>query len=309
MTDPIAPGGPAALPSPPVHPRRLAFLGTPEMAVPPLEALVAAGFEVALVVTRPDKRRGRRGEPSPSPVKLAALALGLPVSHDVDDAATVGADLGVVVAYGRILRRPLLEQLPMVNLHFSLLPRWRGAAPVERALLAGDERTGVCVMGVEEGLDTGPVYACRELAIRRTSTAAELREQLTGAGSALLVEVLARGLEAPAPQVGEVTYADKLGADDLRLDWSRPAVELDRVVRVGGAWTTFRGRRLKVAAAHPVAAPEAAEPGELVADVVATGDGGLQLRRVQPEGKGVLDVAAWRNGARPAEGERLGEPT
>lgn len=305
MTDAPAPGG-VPLPRPPAHPQRIAFLGTPEMAVPPLEALVDAGFDVALVVTREDKRRGRRGEPAPSPVKLAALARGIPVSHDPADAASVGADLGVVVAYGRILRRPLLDELPMVNLHFSLLPRWRGAAPVERALLAGDERTGVCVMAVEEGLDTGGVHARRELAIRRTSTAAELRQQLTTVGAELLVATLRAGLGEPEPQVGEATYAAKLSAEDLRLDWARPAAELDRVVRVGGAWTTFRGRRLKVAAAHPVEAPTGAQPGELVDLVVATGDGGLQLRRVQPEGKGVIDAGAWRNGARPAAGELLG---
>lgn len=294
------------LPRPPAAPRRIVYLGTPQMAVPPLEALVAAGFEVVLVVTREDKRRGRGGQASPSPVKLAALAHGIPVSHDPDDAAAAGAELGVVVAYGRILRRPLLEALPMVNLHFSLLPRWRGAAPVERALLAGDDRTGVCVMAVEEGLDTGGVYACAELAIRRTSTAQELRQQLTTAGARLLVEVLEGGIGEPVPQVGEVTYASKLTPADLELDWTRPAAELDRIVRVGGAWTTFRGRRLKVAAAHPVDVEAGAAPGELVELVVATGEGGLQLRRVQPEGKGVIDAGAWRNGARPEAGERLG---
>ncbi|HRA35850.1 MAG TPA: methionyl-tRNA formyltransferase, partial [Acidimicrobiales bacterium] len=134
------------------------YFGTPEIAVPPLRALAAAGFDVALVVTGADKRRGRRGAPTPTPVKAAALELGVEVTDDPDRAATVGADLGVVVAYGRILRRPLLERIPLVNLHFSLLPRWRGAAPVERAILAGDTTTGVCVMAVEEGLDTGPVY-------------------------------------------------------------------------------------------------------------------------------------------------------
>ncbi|MEZ5178877.1 MAG: formyltransferase family protein [Acidimicrobiales bacterium] len=228
-----APSG-AALPTPPRHPRRLVYLGTPKMAVPPLHALCDAGFEVALVVTGADKRRGRRAEPSPTPVKLAAIERGLPVSHDLADVPGAGADLGVVVAYGRILRRELLEVLPMVNLHFSLLPRWRGAAPVERALLAGDQRTGVCVMAVEEGLDTGGVYARADLAIRRTSTAAELGGQLTELGSALLVDALRTGLGEPEPQVGEPTYAAKLGTDDLRLRWARPAAELDRLVRVGG---------------------------------------------------------------------------
>ncbi|HEX2578546.1 MAG TPA: methionyl-tRNA formyltransferase, partial [Aquihabitans sp.] len=219
MPTPAADAVPEPLPAPPRHPRRLVFLGTPEMAVPPLAALVDAGFEVALVVTGADKRRGRRARPSPTPVKLAAVERGLPVSHDLADVPGVGADLGVVVAYGRILRRSLLEQLPMVNLHFSLLPRWRGAAPVERALLAGDERTGVCVMAVEEGLDTGGVHARAELAIRRSSTAEELGRQLSELGSTLLVETLQRGLGAPQPQVGEVTYAAKLTTDDLRLRW------------------------------------------------------------------------------------------
>src|SRR4051812_473977 len=157
--------GGAPLAVPPRYPRRLVYLGTPEMAVPPLRALHAAGHELALVVSRPDKRRGRGGLLVPSPVKAAALDLGVPVTDRPDDATEVGADLGVVVAYGRIIKRPVLERLAMINLHFSSLPRWRGAAPVERALLAGDPTTGVCVMAVEEGLDTGGVYARSELAI------------------------------------------------------------------------------------------------------------------------------------------------
>ena len=302
-----------ALPRPPVHPRRIAFLGTPEMAVAPLEALHAAGFDIALVVTGPDKRRGRGSSSSPTPVKLSALALGIPVSHDPADAAAVGADTGVVVAYGRLLRRPLLEVLPMVNLHFSLLPRWRGAAPVERALLAGDERTGVCVMGVEEALDTGDVYAQADIAIRRTSTVAELREQLTQIGSELLVSTLRAGLSDPRPQRGDTTYADKLTVEDLHLHWEQPVEQLDRVVRVGGAWTTFRGRRLKVHEAEPVDAndlPSAlvgAGPGCVDGAVVACGSGALRLRTVQPEGKGRVDAGAWANGARLAPGERLGD--
>ena len=141
---------------------KLVFLGTPDMAVPPLRALVDAGHEVVLVVTRADKRRGRGGATTPSPVKAAALELGLTVTHQVDDvlgAAEQGAELGVVVAFGQIIKPHVLAALPMINLHFSLLPRWRGAAPVERAMLAGDDLTGVCVMRVEEGLDTGGVYA------------------------------------------------------------------------------------------------------------------------------------------------------
>ena len=141
-----------------VPPRRLVYFGTPEMAVAPLEALVHAGFEVAAVVTRVDKRRGRGSDLLPSPVKRAAIALGLPVFHQVDDVLALGADLGVVVAFGQLIKPHALAALPMVNLHFSLLPRWRGAAPVERALLAGDDVTGVCLMQLDEGLDTGPIH-------------------------------------------------------------------------------------------------------------------------------------------------------
>lgn len=306
----------APLPLPPARPRRLVYLGTPEMAVPPLRALHEAGFEIVLVVTGADKRRGRGGATTPTPVAVEAMALGLPISHDASDAAAVGADLGVVVAFGELLRRPLLEALPMVNLHFSLLPRWRGAAPVERAILAGDDRTGVCVMAVEVGLDTGGVYARSELAIRRTSTATELGTQLTQVGSRLLVDVLRGGLvDPPEPQVGEATYAHKLTNEDRRLDWDRSAVELHRVVRIGGAWTTFRGRRLKVleAVIDPAEAsvdpttPGGPTPGTIDGNRVATGAGALRLVRVQPEGKGPLAASDWLRGVRPEPAERMGE--
>ena len=290
----------------PAHPRRLVFLGTPAMAVPPLHALVAAGYDVALVVTRPDKRRGRGSETAPSPVKAAAVELGLPVAHRVDDALAVGADLGVVVAYGALVKPHVLAELPMINVHFSLLPRWRGAAPVERALLAGDVETGVCVMQLEEGLDTGPVFACQAVTIGPDETADDLRAELVDTGTRLLVATLAAGLDAARPQDGEVTYAAKIEPDDLRLDWDRPAAELDRVVRLGGAWTTFRGKRLKVVAARPDPAAVAGAPGTIEGDRVATGDGALVLRTLQPEGKGPQPVAAWRNGARLAPGEAFG---
>jgi len=283
------------------------FLGTPETAVPALRALVETGFDVALVVTGPDKRRGRRAEPIPTPVKAAALELGLTVSHDLADVTEVGADLGVVVAFGQILRRELLEQLPMVNIHFSLLPRWRGAAPVERAIMAGDDRTGVCVMAVEEGLDTGAVYARADLPIKRTTTAEALAAQLAGIGAALLTRTLRDGLADPEPQIGEPVYAHKLVAGDLALHWDLPADELDRVVRVGGAWTTRAGQRFKVHRARPW--PKEAGPapvGSLHGDRVTTGAGTLELLEVQPEGKGRLAFSAWANGARPVDGEILG---
>jgi methionyl-tRNA formyltransferase len=293
----------------PVHPRRLVFLGTPDMAVPPLQALAAAGFDVALVVTRADKRRGRGAEVSPSPVKAAALELGLTVVHRVDDALEVGADLGVVVAYGALVKPHVLAVLPMVNVHFSLLPRWRGAAPVERAILAGDDETGVAVMQLEEGLDTGPVFACERVAIEPGETAVSLRARLVVAGTDLLVRTLVDGLHDPQPQVGEATFAAKLGPADLELDWAAPAVALDRVVRVGDAWTTFRGRRLKVQAARPEpvrAGSPALAPGHLDGERVGTGEGDLVVITVQPEGRAPQPMAAWRNGARPRSGEALG---
>jgi methionyl-tRNA formyltransferase len=270
---------------------KLVYLGTPEMAVPPLRALVAAGHEVVLVVTRVDKRRGRGSDVSPSPVKAAAIELGLPVSHDVDDALVAvsdqGAELGVVVAFGQIVRPHVLAVLPMVNLHFSLLPRWRGAAPVERALLAGDEVTGVCVMALEEGLDTGGVYARREVSIGPETTAAELRAELVEVGTQLLVDTLGSPLGEPEPQVGEVTHAAKFTSADFEIDWDRPAEDIHRLIRVGGAWTTFRGKRLKINAARLV-------------------DGVVRPEIVQPEGKAPMSFDAWRNGARPTADELFG---
>jgi methionyl-tRNA formyltransferase len=304
-----AAGGPPPLAAPPVHPRRLVYLGTPAMAVPPLRALHAAGHDIALVVTRPDKRRGRGSALAPSPVKAAARELGLPVTDRVDDALDVGADLGVVVAFGRIIRRPVLERLPMINLHFSLLPRWRGAAPVERALLAGDACTGVDVMAVEEGLDTGGIYAEGTLDIGPDETADELRNRLVALGTDLLVRTLADGLGELRPQVGEPVYAEKIDPAELALDWTRPAVELHRLVRLGGAWTTFRGKRFKVWRTVVDDGDEAGgtpAPGELAGDRVGTGDGVLRLIEVQPEGRARQSAVDWRNGARPTPGESLG---
>jgi len=295
----------------PRHPHRLVFLGTPAMAIEPLQALHAAGFEIALVVSRADAKRGRGGALVASPVKQAALDLGLPVTDRVDDALEVGADLGVVVAYGRIIRPHVLDALAMVNLHFSLLPRWRGAAPVERAILAGDDVTGVCVMAVEEGLDTGGTYAVAEVPIGPEQTADELRAELVTVGSTLLVDALRSGLGEPVEQVGETTYAEKLQPAEHHLDWSAPATELHRVIRLGEAWTTFRGRRLKVRAAHlarPDADPAPAlAPGELAPPLVGTGSDPLELVEVQPEGKGRQAVGDWARGARPKPGERLGD--
>ena len=285
-------------PVPEGRPRRLAFLGTPDLAVPPLQALVAAGFEVALVVTQPDRRRGRGSQLSPSPVKAAALELGLPVSHDVDDVLAAGIDLGVVVAFGRLIKPHVLERVPMVNLHFSLLPRWRGAAPVERAILAGDDRTGVDLMAVEEGLDTGDVYARAEVPIEPDDTLEELRSRLVEVGTGLLVATLSGGLPAAAPQEGEPTYAAKIDPSELEIDWTRPAVEVHRLVRLGGAWTTVAGRRLKIWRCH--VPPRGEGP------VAPAADGPVELVEVQPEGKPRMAAAAWVNGAAWSSGDPLG---
>lgn len=266
-----------------------------------------AGYDLALVVTQPDKRRGRGTTLSPSPVKAAATELGLPVSHRVDDVIATGADLGVVVAFGKLVKPHVLAALPLVNVHFSLLPRWRGAAPVERAILAGDTETGVCLMELEAGLDTGPVLARQVVPIGLEKTAAELRTELTHVGTALLLATLSAGLPAGKPQEGEATYAAKIDPSELRLDWTAPAVQLHRVVRVGRAWTTFRGRRLGVLRASVVESGPLA-PGQLDGVVVGAGRGALELVEVQPEGRAAMGAAAWINGARPRPGVRLGEP-
>ncbi len=277
------------------------------MSVRPLLALHAAGFQIATVVTGEDRRRGRGGGTTPSPVKEAALGLGVPVAHDLSAVSDSGADLGVVVAFGQLIPADLLERVPMVNLHFSLLPRWRGAAPVERAVLAGDAVTGVCVMAVDEGLDTGPIYASTRVEVGGDETAASLRSRLADAGSSLLVDVLCGGLEEPVPQVGEPIYAHKLGSADLELDWSQPAAVLERVVRVGGAWTTFRGARLKVWAAEALDDhPFAGSLGILDGDLATTASGALRLVEVQPESRSRMAASTWLQGARPEPGERLG---
>lgn len=293
------------------RPLRLAYLGTPEVAVGPLRALVAAGHDVVLVVSRPDKRRGRGSSLLPSPVKAAALELGLPVTEQVDDLIGAGAELGVVVAYGRLVKPHVLAALPMVNLHFSLLPRWRGAAPVERAVLAGDAVTGVSVMALEEGLDTGPVYASTTVPVDDDATVDELRAELAAAGTTMLLHLLETGLPAGRPQEGEPTYASKVEPVEHHLDWSRPAVELHRVVRLGRAWTLFRGARLRVLRSRVRSSDGGAvdlavgelDPGTLA---VGTGAGSLELVEVQPEGRGPQQAPAWRNGARLVPGERMG---
>ena len=288
---------------------RLVFLGTPADAVPPLRALVEAGHDIAFVVTQPDRRRSRGKGSDPSPVRRAADELGLPVlapgkaREIVEDVRASGAQLGVVVAFGQLLPVALLEALPLgfVNLHFSLLPRWRGAAPVERALLAGDTETGVCLMELEAGLDTGPVYAAARVPIGGRETAGELRARLVDVGTRLLVDHLPDiGVASPAPQVGEPTYADKLTVEEFELDPARSAPELDRLVRAGnprpGAWMRVGGRRVKVWRTHPTPASSEAPDVITAGGVLVTADGLLALDEVQPEGKRVMSGAAWRAG-------------
>ncbi len=296
---------------------RLVFLGTPPAAAVSLEALVRAGHDVALVVSRADARRGRGTTRTPSPVKRAALDLGLEVTDRLDDVSATGAELGVVAAYGRLVPGRILSALPMVNVHFSLLPRWRGAAPVERAVLAGDSETGVCIMALEESLDTGPVLASRRVPIGEHEHVSVLTQRLATIGAELLVETLAGGVDAlPAgtPQHGEPTYAEKVLPDELRLDWSRAASELERVVRLDRAWTTFRHERLRVldavARSGPVETDGAhdgpEDPGTLHQCAVCTGEGMLELLEVQPAGKRPMSASAWSHGVRVQAGETLG---
>ncbi|HEY5173055.1 MAG TPA: methionyl-tRNA formyltransferase [Acidimicrobiia bacterium] len=292
---------------------RIVYLGTPVDAVAPLRALVDDGHDVALVVTQPDRRRTRGAGSRPSPVKQAALDLGLRVitpekaREVVVDVGSSGAELGVVVAFGQLLPVALLDALQhgFVNLHFSLLPRWRGAAPVERAILAGDRETGVDLMRIEAGLDTGPVLARARVPIGPDETAGELHARLVGVGTELLRERLRDVPNAVGePQTGEPTYAEKLGVDEFRLDPQRFASELARVVRAGnprpGAWFRVVGKRVKVLRAHE--AGEHAEPieaGAVGADgAIGTAHGVLALDEVQPEGKRIMTGAAWRAGLR-----------
>ena len=278
---------------------RLVYFGTPEVAVPPLLALRDAGFEIVLAVTGPHRRRSRRAPPEPTPVGRAAAGLGIPVAHD--PSAAVGAagtaDGAVVVAYGQLIGRDVLAALPAVNVHFSLLPRWRGAAPMERAILAGDETTGVSLMALTETLDAGPLYARAETPIGPAETLAALRERLVALSCPLLVDLLRAGPRDPARQQGEVTWAAKITDEDLRLDWDRPAVELHRRVRLGRAWTTLAGERLRIIGASVIAGHQG-PPGVLQGLVVGTAADGLRLEAVQAAGRRAMPAAQWHRGAR-----------
>jgi methionyl-tRNA formyltransferase len=284
------------------------------MAVPVLQALVDGGFDVALVVTREDKKRGRGGALIPSAVKAAALERGLSVAHRVDEVLIAHEqqpiDLGIVVAFGALIKRPVLELIPMVNLHVSLLPRWRGAAPIERALLAGDDITGVCLMQLEEGLDTGGVIDQRRMPITAETTASTIDSQLMADGTEMLLDHLHSGIFAVQPQVGEATYAHKIEVHERQINWSRSAVEISRLIRIGDAWTPFRDRRLKVHGATV----ESAEISDLSSKVgtllvskdsvcVRCGEGYLKLRSVQTEGRPRVEALDWARGVRLESGE------
>lgn len=301
---------------------RVAFLGTAEFSVPSLRALTAAGHDVAVVVTQPD-RAGDRGRPAPRPVAAAAETLGLPVRQPekVRDPAVVGGllDLGldalVVAAYGQILPASLLDgpHLGGINVHASLLPRWRGASPVNAAILAGDERTGVSIMRMDAGLDTGPVYAMRDTPIGAEETAPQLSARLAEMGAELLVEVMAaleRGEARATPQPDEgVTHAPRLTRADARLGWAEhDAAAVDRRVRGLQPWpgTTARlgGQAVRILSGGVEAdATAGAEPGTVTAVqggsvVVATRQGGYRVDTVQPPGRRAMDAAAYLRGRR-----------
>ncbi len=306
---------------------RLAFMGTPDFSVPVLADLLAAGHEIAAVYAQPPRPAGRGQQPRPSPVQAFAEAHRLPVRtplslKDAEAQAAFAAldlDVAVVVAYGLILPKPILAapRLGCLNLHASLLPRWRGAAPIQRAIMAGDAVTGVMVMQMDEGLDTGPVLLGEQVPIGPRTTAGELHDTLSQTGSSLMVRALSalsRGaLEAtPQPEDG-VTYAAKISKDEARIDWTRPALEIDRQIR---ALTPFPGAffelpdakgdaaRLKVLRAAPV--DGAGEPGALIGPglTIACGDGALRIDRLQRAGKAPTDAEAFLRGFALGDGAR-----
>ena len=312
---------------------RIAFLGTPQVAVPPLEALVADDrVEVAVVVTNPDRPRGRSRTPRPPAVKVAALEHGIPVWQPerprevVDDLRALELDAAAVVAYGALLPADVLASTThgFVNLHYSLLPRWRGAAPVQHAVMAGDEVTGLSTFVLDEGMDTGPLLRTLPVPIGPDDTSGDLLARLTDLGADVLVESvvgLVDGSLTPTPQPATgATLAPRIDPDDVRIDWSAPAPVVAALVRGAnprpGAHTTWRGERCKVWRAHvadPVAAGEAlgAAPGTVVGrteegPVVACGDGAVVLTVVQPANRPRQSGRDFVNGQQPRADERFG---
>lgn len=304
---------------------RLVLAGTPEVAVPSLNALVSSDHEVVAVVSRPDAPSGRGRSLRPSPVAERAAELGLEVLKPdrpsepefVERLVELAPDCCPVVAYGALVPQRVLD-VPThgwVNLHFSLLPRWRGAAPVQHAVIAGDSETGACTFSLVRAMDAGPVYDQIRTPIGPHTTAGELLTELAESGAELLTRTLDQieagsAVATPQPSDG-VTMAPKITVDDARLDFSRSAVELDRLVRgchpAPGAWALFRGARFKINSARPVAG--AALPGQLQVTKrsvhVGTGDGLLELLDIQPQGKKPMRAADWARGVQFAEAESL----
>lgn len=295
---------------------RVLFAGTPAVAVPSLDALIGAGFDVVAVLTRPDAPLGRKRTLTPSPVAARAAELGIEVIHaaKVDAAVTdriaaVAPDVAAIVAYGGLIPRAALD-IPRhgwVNLHFSLLPAWRGAAPVQRAVIAGDDVTGAVTFRLEEGLDTGPVFGTLTETVQAGDTAGTLLERLSHSGAVLLAQTLSAidaGKAVALPQQGDVSLAPKLGLEDGRLDWRQPALAIGRRARgvtpEPGAWTMLDGQRIKLEPVLP--APEAAvlQPGALALAgkrvLVGTGSHPVELTRIQPAGKKMMAAADWARG-------------
>ncbi len=312
-------------------PLRVVFFGTPSFAVPTLQALLDSRHIVVGVVCQPDRPSGRGHQLATGPVKALALARGLPVLQPAKmrDEAFLGAlrqfdaDLGVVAAYGRILTDAILEtpRLGMINVHASLLPRWRGAAPIHRALLAGDVETGVTIMRVVRELDAGPMLATGRVPIGPLDTTAQIEPVLATAGASLLVETVERLAEGPVheepqPPTG-ITYADRITKDDSPIFWWRPAGEIHNQVRALNPWplasTEINGTRLLIVSAEPGvdAAPAGALPGTVLEAhgerfVIAAGHGTVRLLSVKPEGKRAMSAREFLAGHRIAAGTRLG---
>jgi methionyl-tRNA formyltransferase len=295
---------------------RVLFAGTPAVAVPSLDALIDAGFDVAAVLTRPDAPTGRKRVLTPSPVAARAAELGLEIIHaaKVDAGVTariaaVRPDVAAIVAYGGLVPRAALD-IPRhgwINLHFSLLPAWRGAAPVQRAVIAGDDITGAVTFQLEEGLDTGPVIGTLTEQVRPDDTAGTLLERLSHSGSVLLAQTLSAidsGAAYPQPQQGEVSLAPKLTIEDGRINWSEPALAIGRRTRgvtpEPGAWTMLDGQRVKLEPVLLRPGRSALAPGQLAMDgksvLVGTGSHPVELVRVQPAGKKMMSAADWARG-------------
>lgn len=297
----------------------IAFAGTPEFSVPVLEALLRSQHRVVAVYTQPDRPAGRGRQLAASPIKRVALAHGVPVEQPptLKDAAAVerlasfSADLMVVVAYGLLLPQSVLDtpRLGCINVHASLLPRWRGAAPIQRAILAGDSESGVTIMQMEAGLDTGPMLLKRSTPIAERETSATLHDRLAELGAQALLDALA-SLQTIVPEVqpeAGATYAAKIRKEEARIDWSRPAIEIDRMVRAFDPWpvaeTRWNGQQLRVWDAQPRDAEQAATPGQVLACTnegidVATRGGILRLKRVQLAGRSAMSAGEFLNAHR-----------